>query len=392
MDPRLLTLCIGNFVIGTGAMIVTGMLNDIAADFGLRAATAGQLVSVFALATCVGAPLFATLGSRIDRRLLLAGSLLVYALLHAAAAFAPSFGALLGVRFFTAIGAAIFTPQAAATLPLLVSPDKRGRAVAFVFLGWSVASVVGVPLGTFIASTLGWRVSMALVAVVAAAVAVAVWRVLPQRLFVEPVGRAAWGAVLRHRPIMLVVAATMIQSAGMFTTYTYIAPMMRDVHGISGGALSLMFLAYGACGVFGNVMAASRMDRITPGRIVQVALATSLAAMVLWPLAGLHTAALVLLYMLWGVGGFATNSAQQARLVMLSPERAAASISLNSSSIYLGQAVGAMCGAAILTVSGPESLHWGSAALMVVALVVSQRALALGGKWQGVQAAPVQAS
>lgn len=381
MDPRLLTLCIGNFVIGTGAMIVTGMLSDIAADFGLRAATAGQLISVFALATCVGAPLFATLGSRIDRRLLLAGALMVYALTHAAAALAPNFGSLAGARFAAAIGAAIFTPQAAATLPLLVDGPARGRAVAFVFLGWSVASVVGVPLGTFIASTLGWRVSMALVAVVAAVVSVAVWRVLPGRLYVEPVGRAAWRAVLRHRPIMLVVAATMIQSAGMFTTYTYIAPLMRDVHGISGTALSLMFLAYGACGVLGNVVAASRMERATPGKIVQVTLCTSLAAMVLWPLAGLHTAALVALYMLWGIGGFATNSAQQARLVLLSPERATVSIALNSSSIYLGQAVGAMCGAAILTVSGPQSLHWASAVLLVAALGVSQWARALGCRW-----------
>lgn len=381
MDPRLLTLCVGNFVIGTGAMIVTGMLNDIAADFGLGVASAGQLISVFAVATCVGAPLFATLGSRIDRRLLLCAALLIYGAMHLAAALAPSFAALMAIRFVTAIGAAIYTPQAAATLPLLVDARTRGRAISFVFLGWSVASVVGMPMGTLIASTLGWRFSMGIVGVLALAVAVAVWRAMPGGLQVAPVGRTAWAAVLRHKPIMLVVMTTMIQSAGMFTMFTYIAPLMRDVHGISGGALSLMFLAYGACGVAGNVLAASRMDRVTPSRIVQVALLTSLAAMLLWPLAGLHTVLLVALFMLWGVGGFATNSAQQARLVALGPDKAAASISLNSSSIYLGQALGAMVGAAIYTMAGPDALHWGAAALIGLALAISQRARALGCHW-----------
>lgn len=381
MDPRLVTLCVGNFVIGTGAMIVTGMLNDIAGSFGIHAAAAGQLIAVFALATCVGAPLFATLGSRIDRRTLLAGSLLVYAVMHFAAALAPGFASLMAIRFLTAIGAAIYTPQTAATLPLLVNAQTRGRAISFVFLGWSIASVVGVPLGTWIASTLGWRVSMALVGALALAVSVAVWRALPRGLYVEPVGRAAWGAVLRHRPIMLVVLTTMLSSAGMFTLFTYIAPLMRDVYGISGAGLSLMFLAYGVCGVFGNVLAASRMDRVTPSRIVQAALMSSLAAMVLWPLAGLGTVALVLVFMLWGIGGFATNSAQQARLVALAPESAPVSVSMNSSSIYLGQALGAMAGAGIYTAAGPASLHWGAGALMLVALAISQRARALGCQW-----------
>lgn len=381
MDPRLLTLCVGNFVIGTGAMIVTGMLNDIARDFGLGAATAGQLISVFALACCVGAPLFATLGSRIDRRKLLAGALALYGVMHVASAFAPDFGSLAALRFLTAIGAAIYTPQAAATLPLLVDARNRGRAISFVFLGWSVASVVGMPLGTWIAATFGWRYSLGLVGFGALGVSLALWRALPAGLYVPPVGRAAWSAVLRHAPVMLVVMATMVQSAGMFTMFTYIAPMLRDVHGVSGGELSLMFLAYGACGVIGNVLAASRMDRATPARVVQVAMLTSFAAMLLWPLAAFGTFALVLIFMLWGMGGFATNSAQQARLVALAPERAAVSISLNSSSIYLGQAIGAMIGAAIYTMAGAGSLHWGAAVLTLVALLISWRARVLGCRW-----------
>ncbi|TMS56952.1 MFS transporter [Imbroritus primus] len=374
MPSRLVILCLGNFVIGTGAMIVTGMLNEIAATFQIPATTAGQLITVFAFSVCLGAPLFGTLGSRIDRRLLLSGALAVYAVMHVLAALAPSFGTLMAARLFTAFGAAIYTPQAAATLSLLVPPLQRGRAISFVFLGWSIASVLGMPIGTWIATTLGWRVSMAVVATGAALAAWGVWRQLPRGLFVEPVGTQAWGAVLRHKPIMLVVATTAIQAAGLFTMFTYIAPMMRDVYGVTGGMLSLMFFGFGLCGVIGNALAANFMDRITPARVVRIALLCSLTALILWPLGEWSRIAMVALFMLWGLGGFATNSAQQARLITISPAAAPISVSLNSSCIYLGQALGAVSGAGIFAAAGPGALHWGAACFVLAAILISHRA------------------
>jgi predicted MFS family arabinose efflux permease len=374
MPFRLIILCLGNFVIGTGAMIVTGMLNEIAATFHIAPTTAGQLITVFAIAVCVGAPLFGTIGSRIDRRILLTGALGLYAVMHALAAMAPSFGTLMFARLFTAIGAAIFTPQAAVTLSLLVPPLQRGRAVSFVFLGWSIASVLGMPLGTWIATTFGWRTSMALVSAAAALAAWGVWRQLPNGLLVAPIGRQAWVAVLRHKPTVMVIATTALQASGLFTMFTYVAPMMRDVYGITGSALSLMFFAYGLCGVVGNGLAASFMDRVTPARVVRFCLMCSLTALILWPLSESHHIALVALFMLWGVGSFATNSAQQARLIAMSPAAAPISVSLNSSCIYLGQAMGSIIGAGIFAAAGPGALHWGAACFVLAAILVSHRA------------------
>ncbi len=367
-------LCLGNFAIGTGVMIVAGMLNEIAATFQIAPTTAGQLITVFALATCFGAPLFATLGSRVDRRILLVGSLALYSVLHVVAALAPNFSTLIAVRILTAVSAAIYTPQAAASLSLLVPPLQRGKAISFVFLGWSIASVVGMPLGTFIAATMGWRVSMGAVAVGTAVVAFALWRTLPPGLIIQPIGRKAWSTVLRHKPIVLVLVTTATQAAGLFTMFTYIAPMMRDVYGITGTLLSLMFLGYGLSGITGNTLAATFMDRITPARVVRLALLCSMTALILWPLGEYSRTLLVILFMLWGFGGFATNSAQQARLAAISPELAAASLSLNSSCIYLGQALGALIGAGIFAVAGAGALHWGAAFLVLSAMLISHRA------------------
>src|SRR3954470_7966322 len=161
MPAVLWPLLFGNFVIGTGVMIVPGTLNEISASLQVPVATAGQLISAGALLMCLGAPLFAALVAGWDRRRLLALSMVWYALLHFACVLAPSFAALLPLRVLAMVSPAIFTPQAAACVALLVPVEQRGRAITFVFLGWSVASVLGMPIGALIGGTLGWRTAFA---------------------------------------------------------------------------------------------------------------------------------------------------------------------------------------------------------------------------------------
>ena len=145
--PRpLWALMVGNFVIGTGVMAVPGTLNDISHSLRVSIPQAGLLITAGAILMGVGAPLFASLVAGWDRRRLLTLSLLWYALFMGISAFAPSYGWLLPLRVLAVIPPAIFTPQAAACVGLLVKPDQRGRAITFVFLGWSAASVMGMPL------------------------------------------------------------------------------------------------------------------------------------------------------------------------------------------------------------------------------------------------------
>ncbi|MCC2635046.1 MAG: major Facilitator Superfamily protein, partial [Ramlibacter sp.] len=157
MPAVLWPLLFGNFVIGTGVMTVPGTLNEISGSLDVSVATAGQLISAGAVLMCVGAPLCAALVAGWDRRRLLALAMAWYALLHLACALAPDFAWLLPLRVLALVSPAIFTPQAASCVGLLVPPDMRGRAITFIFVGWSVASVLGMPLAAFVGGTLGWR-------------------------------------------------------------------------------------------------------------------------------------------------------------------------------------------------------------------------------------------
>jgi len=145
----------GNFIIGTGILLPAGMLNDLSAGLGVSPATAGILMVAGGVVIGLGAPLCATLTSGFDRRLLLVASLVYYALGHALSALAPDFWSLLVIRALMVISAGIFTPQAAATVGLMVPPEKRAGAVAFIFIGWSIASVAGLPAGSLIGAFLG---------------------------------------------------------------------------------------------------------------------------------------------------------------------------------------------------------------------------------------------
>ena len=172
-------LLFGNFVIGTGVMVVPGTLNDISESLRIAVATAGQLIAAGGVVMCIGAPALAAMVAGWDRRRLLAVSMVWYALLHFACAFAPTFGWLLFLRVLAVIPPAVFTPQAAACVGLLVPAEQRGRAITFIFLGWSVAFVLGMPMGALVGGTFGWRAAFAVVGVASLAAALWVWRAMP---------------------------------------------------------------------------------------------------------------------------------------------------------------------------------------------------------------------
>jgi predicted MFS family arabinose efflux permease len=347
----------GNFVIGTGVMVVPGTLNDIGASLAVSVAVAGQLITAAALMMFVGAPLLASVVAGWDRRRLLALSMLWYAVFLGLSALMPDFGSLLVVRVLAVISPAIFTPQAAACIGLLVSAAQRGRAITFVFLGWSVASVVGMPLGAWIGGTLGWRASFGFVALLSVFSAAWVWRSLPDGIRPPAFSRAAWGETLQSRPLMLCVVVTLLYSAGQFVLFSYFAPYFKLHLQATPLELSLLFACFGAFGLLGNVVMSRHIDRIGASRAVMWAVCSMALSLLLWPLA--NTMALAaFLCVPWGLGCFASNSAQQARLVGIAPALASGSIALNSAAMYAGQALGAGSGGWLIAQGNMDDLHW----------------------------------
>lgn len=369
--PRVLwALLFGNFVIGAGVMVVPGTLNDIGTSLQVTPATAGQLITAGGVVMALGAPLCAALVAGWDRRRLLALSMLWFALLHVACAVAPTLGALLPLRALAVLAPAIFTPQAAACVGLLVPSQDRGRAITFVFLGWSLASVLGMPLGAFVGGVLGWRAAFLMVAAMAVASAVWVWRAMPDGVRPPALSRRAWADTLSSGPLMLCIAVTVLFSAGQFVLFSYFAPYWKDVLGASPGAISLTFMWFGAFGFIGNVLMSRFIDRLGVLRASLIAIGSMALTMLLWPLGtGLVAAALVLVP--WALGCFSSNSVQQARLVSIAPPLAAGSIALNSSAMYAGQAIGAALGGWLILQAGYASLHWAGLAALIASMAVS---------------------
>lgn len=370
LPPVLWALMVGNFVIGTGVMVVPGTLTDISQSLGVSIPQAGQLITAAAILMGVGAPLFASLVAGWDRRRLLALSLVWYGLLTLACALAPAYPALLVLRVLAVVSPAIFTPQAAASVGLLVEQHQRGRAITFIFLGWSVASVMGMPLSAFIGGTLGWRWAFGLVGVLALLSAAWVWRAMPDGVKPAALSRQAWRATLGSSALMMAVGVTLLSAFGQFTLFSYFAPYLLQTLGLSGGSLSLMFLWFGAFGLLGNVMLSRFVDRIGAPRAVLITLGAMATCLLLWPLGryGVWQQALVLVP--WALGCFSANSAQQARLVQLSPSLASATVALNTSAMYGGQAMGAALGGVMIASGQMLQLHW-------VGLVVLASAMGL---------------
>lgn len=371
LPHALWALMLGNFVIGTGVMVVPGTLNDLSTSLDVSIPQAGQLITAGAILMGLGAPLFAGIVAGWDRRRLLTLSLLWYALFMALSALAPSYASLLPLRVLTVIAPAIFTPQAAASVGLLVPDAQRGRAITFVFLGWSVASVLGMPLSAWIGGLLGWRWAFGLVAVLSLASAAWVWRAMPNGIRPAALSRQAWLTTLGSPALMLAVLVTLLSSFGQFTLFSYFAPYLQQVLGLSAGALALVFLWFGVFGLAGNVLVSRHIDRLGAPRAVLITLACMALGLALWPLgaAALWLQALVMIP--WALGCFATNSAQQARLVHTAPALAPATVALNTSAIYGGQALGAALGGVLIAQGLMRHLHVFGLVLMLLAMAAS---------------------
>jgi predicted MFS family arabinose efflux permease len=253
---------------------------------------------------------------------------------------------------------------------LLVPPEQRGRAITFVFLGWSLASVLGMPIGAYVGGTLGWRSAFALIGLMSLASALWVWRAMPDGVRPPALSAAAWQETFRSRPLMLCIAVTVLYSAGQFVLFSYFAPYYKQKIGITPGELSLLLMWFGVFGFLGNMIMSRHIDRIGASRAVMAGIAAMALSLLLWPLGtSLMLAALVSIP--WALGCFSSNSAQQARLVGIEPTLAAGSIALNTSAMYAGQAIGAASGGWLIAGGDIDLLHWAGFVVLLLAMAVS---------------------
>lgn len=365
------SLLIGNFFIGCGVMVVNGTLNDLTQSLKISVVQGGHLIAICAVMMGLGAPVLATLLTRWDRRQLLSFAMLWYAVGHGLSALAPNYESLCVVRALAVLSAAVFTPQAAATMGFLAPPEQRGKAITFVFIGWALASVLGVPLTSWIGERLGWRVAMGVVAAGSLASAWFVHASVPKGVRPPPLSLKSWREVFSSPVLVAVVLVSCFQSAGQVTVLAFIAPYFKQAFAATPEEISLVFAYFGGVALLGNIVLNQVIDKVGAARAVTATLALIALSMAFWP-AATTLAALLVVFVPWSLSGFATNSAQQARLGSLSPMLAPALMALNTSAIYTGHALGAGGGSVLIArFGGYEQLHWLALAWVLLALALS---------------------
>ncbi|MDB5616081.1 MFS transporter [Tardiphaga sp.] len=337
-------LMIGNFVTGIALLAPTAMLGELSSGLGVTIRDAGLLITFGAIVLCIGSPVTAWLTSRMERRHLLMGAVAVVAAANFASAFAPNYAALLLIRLLMAAVAALYTPQAAGTVALIVPLEKRGGSIAYVFLGWTLAAAVGLPLVTFIASRYGWReVYSGIGALSCLSLLLLAWR-LPRGLYGTPVDLKTWIDLARNRLVVLLLLVTTLQISGQFVIFTFLAPLLGQLTGAGPNGASVIFAIYGLSGLVGIMTATRIVDGWGALNTSLLATVLVLGGMTVWSFGAGALPVMAVGVAIWGTGFGATNSMQQVRLVGAAPSAASASVSLNTSVLYIGQAIGSAIG------------------------------------------------
>jgi predicted MFS family arabinose efflux permease len=347
-------LMLGNIVTGCSVLAPAAMLVELSSGLDVSIRTAGLLITFGAIMLCIGSPVTAWLTSRIERRTLLTATLAVLALANFASALAPDYTSLLIIRLVMLAVGALYTPQAAGTAGLIVPEQKRGSTIAYIFLGWSLAAAVGLPLITFIASRYGWRVAYGSIGLMGCVSFLLLASRLPRGLMGAPVGLKTWAAIGRNRLIVLLLSITTLQMSGQFVVFTFMGPLLARLTGAGPDAIGLVFAVYGVCGVIGTAIGTRIVDSWGAWKTSLLFTSVLLAGLAGWALSAGIYPLMAVSVAIWGLGFASANSMQQVRLVEAAPSLASASVSLNTSVLYIGQAVGSAIGGLLY---GRDLLH-----------------------------------
>jgi predicted MFS family arabinose efflux permease len=234
------------------------------------------------------------------------------------------------------------------------------------------------PIGAYVGGTLGWRSAFALIGILSLASACWVWRAMPDKVKPPALSAAAWRETLRSPALMLCILVTVLYSAGQFVLFSYFAPYYKQVLGTTPGQLGLLLMWFGAFGFIGNMLMSRYIDRLGASRAVMIGIIAMAISLLIWPL-GTSLLLAALVAMPWALGCFSSNSAQQARLVGIAAPLAAASIALNTSAMYAGQAIGAASGGWLIAQGRMGVLHWAG----LLGLLLAMAASAWAARFQG---------
>lgn len=369
-SPRLPLLALGAaaFGIGTTEFVIMGLLPQVAGDLGVSIPRAGLLVSGYALSVTFGSPFLAIATARMDRRRALMLLMGVFVFGNLLCALAPSYWLLMGARVLTALCHGAFFGLGAVVAASIVLPGRKAQAISMMFAGLTLANVLGVPAGTALGEAMGWRSTFYGVVLIGLVAAAALALFLPRVLPAPRVSLAQEARSLLSRQVLLAMLISILSSASLFSVFTYIAPLLGGVTGMSPHGVTVMLLVFGVGLTLGNVLGGRLADwRLMPSVIGVIALIIPLLCLFAFTSRAVVPAALTLL--VWGVAAFALIAPLQLRVVDAAAQAPSLASTLNQGAFNFGNAIGAWAGGLALTLGVPyDGLPFMGAAIAAAAL------------------------
>ena len=371
MPLALLALAVSAFGIGTTEFVMMGLLPNVATDLAVPIPTAGWLVSAYAIGVVAGAPLLTALGSRLPRRRMLIALMGLFTLGNLASALAPGFDTLLAARFLAGLPHGAFFGVGSVVAARLAGERRGARAVATMFLGLTIANILGVPAATLLGQHLGWRATFAVVTVIGL-LAMAAIRVLVPHLPAEArVGLRREAGALRDRQVQLGLLTTVFGFAGVFAVYSYLASMLTRVTGLSASMVTVVLALFGVGMTLGALVAGPLTDR-APRPTLYTALAGLAAVLAVFPFAAQDRATALAAVVLLGLVGFATTTPLQMMVMNRARHAPTLASASNQAAFNLANAGGAWAGGlAIASGWGWTSPAWVAAALALTGLLIA---------------------
>jgi DHA1 family inner membrane transport protein len=346
-NPGLLALSVGAFGIGVTEFAPMGLLPVIAKDLDVSIPAVGLLISGYALGVMIGAPLMTLTTGRVPRRTLLMALAGIFTLGNVLAAVSHSYALLLAARILTSFNHGAFFGVGSIVAAGLVPPQRRASAVAAMFMGLTLATVVGVPLATWAGEHLGWRASFWGIAGLGVATIVSLRLTLPA--LPAPKDGNALGElrVLMRGRVLGALALTVIGSSAMFTVFTYIVPILREATHASLGFVTAMLVIYGLGLTVGNWAGGKFADRHVDRTLI-VTMASLSAILIAFALTMSHASSTAILVFAWGVASFALVPPLQVRVMAAAADAPNLASSVNIGAFNLGNAFGAALGGGVI--------------------------------------------
>lgn len=371
MPLALLALAIGAFGIGTTEFVIMGLLPQVASDYGVPIPTAGLLVSGYALGVVAGAPLMTLLGTRISRKRMLMLLMALFVAGNLLSAAAPTFGVMLTGRVLASLAHGAFFGIGSVVAAGLVAPEKKAGAIAMMFSGLTIANVIGVPMGTLVGQSLGWRTTFVFVAALGVLGLVGIAKLVPEQPRPQGVRLRHELAAFRNTQVLLAMAMTVLGFGGVFAAITYITPMMTDVAGFAGSSVTWLLVLFGLGMVGGNLVGGRFADRsLMP--MLYVSLGGLALVLALFTLTAHHKVAAAVTIVLIGALGFATVPPLQKRVLDQAAGAPTLASAVNIGAFNLGNALAAWLGGMVITAGlGYTAPDWIGALLAASALILA---------------------